>query len=46
LPGLSSNHNPPDFCPLSSWDYGCELLHLALNKDFWGAKNKQIQQCS
>jgi hypothetical protein len=24
LPGLVLNHNPPDLCLLSSWDYRCE----------------------
>jgi hypothetical protein len=26
LPGLASNHNPPDLCLLSSWDYRREPL--------------------
>jgi hypothetical protein len=26
LPRLALNHNPPDFCFLSSWDYRCEPL--------------------
>jgi hypothetical protein len=37
LPRLASNHHPPDFCLLSSWDYRCEqadcsywLLHAHL----------------
>jgi hypothetical protein len=24
LPGLASNHDPPDLCLLSSWDDRCE----------------------
>jgi hypothetical protein len=24
LPRLASNHDPPDLCLLSSWDYMCE----------------------
>jgi hypothetical protein len=24
LPGLALNHDPPDLCLLSSWDYGRE----------------------
>jgi hypothetical protein len=26
LPELASNHDPPDLCLLSSWDYGREPL--------------------
>jgi hypothetical protein len=29
LPGVASNHNPPDFHLPSSWDYRCESLHSA-----------------
>jgi hypothetical protein len=28
---LASNHNPPDFCLLSSQDYRCEILGISLN---------------
>jgi hypothetical protein len=29
LPWLALNHDPPDLCLLSSYDYRLELLHLA-----------------
>jgi hypothetical protein len=32
LPGLSLNHNPPDFSTLSSWYYKNEPPHLAKKK--------------
>jgi hypothetical protein len=30
LQGLVSNHNPPNFCLLSSWDYSHVMLYLTL----------------
>jgi hypothetical protein len=31
LPGLASNHEPPDLCLLSSWEYRLESQWLALS---------------
>jgi hypothetical protein len=37
LPGLASNHDPPDFCLLSSWDYRCEPLAPGLALNSWSS---------
>jgi hypothetical protein len=34
LPGLASNHDPPDLCPLSSWNYRREPLAPSSHKLF------------
>jgi hypothetical protein len=34
LPGLASNHSPPDLCLLSSWDYRGEPLVPGLEISF------------
>jgi hypothetical protein len=41
LLGLALNHDPPDLCLLSSWDYRCELLGpgfvvVVLFFGYWG----------
>jgi hypothetical protein len=34
LPGLASNHDPPDLCLLSNWDYSVSHWHLAIFNTF------------
>jgi hypothetical protein len=36
LPRLALNHDPPDLCLLSSWDYRCEPQCPAINNLFNG----------